>query len=314
MKPRLLIIEDDENLRELLAETLDEEFEIQTAEDGSAALRMGRDFPFDVILTDVRLPGEMDGVEVVSKLKQYRPQAQCVVMTGYADEQVPLRAAKLLVQNYLYKPFDHEELRKALSRCSKSRQTQHFNEGLLNRLLQLPKQLVQNRLKALQTHSMQKLEQVRGEFLQSFYTLIRSRKLLRTTALACWQLFEKVELSYLTARRQDFVGAPVAEWIAALQQARSHMESWAEDQKVQPSEQSEIPQNEFNVLYERIVQGAMAAEHLSSVTVVRVTPLEMREASPALTSFYRFCWDRSYSGGLPAEFELPELAATRGAP
>ena len=112
MKEHILIIEDDESFRETLTLLLEKKGYLVTgASDGHQAIAAAKSTFFELIVTDVRLPGGMDGIEAVAKIKGIRPTAKTlvIIITGYADEQAAVRALRLGVDDYIYKPFEREQ-------------------------------------------------------------------------------------------------------------------------------------------------------------------------------------------------------------
>ena len=76
MAINILIVDDDQQLRDTLQEMLtDEGFDVMSAEDGFQAVQMVAETEFDLILMDIRMPG-MDGVEALIKIKEIRPKVQ----------------------------------------------------------------------------------------------------------------------------------------------------------------------------------------------------------------------------------------------
>src|SRR6185369_12611417 len=69
----------------------------------------------DIILTDLRMPG-MDGLELLARIKEIRPQTMVIVMTAYGTVKTAVRAMKLGAEDYLSKPIDVEELEVVLQR------------------------------------------------------------------------------------------------------------------------------------------------------------------------------------------------------
>lgn len=109
MKERILVVEDDEFLRDTLQTELElAGYQVTVAADGLAAIERSRQEAFDLIVTDVRLPG-MDGLQALSRLRELQPQARSIVITGFADPQAPVTAIKLKVDDYLQKPFTAEQ-------------------------------------------------------------------------------------------------------------------------------------------------------------------------------------------------------------
>ncbi|MEJ2538577.1 MAG: diguanylate cyclase [Gemmatimonadota bacterium] len=111
---RLLLVEDDEEVRTLLGDYLrSEEFLVSEAENVRDALRELRE-DFDVVLSDLRLAGA-SGQEVVSAVKARWPHTQVVVMTGLQDARVAADALNAGADRYLFKPFGTPELRSHLA-------------------------------------------------------------------------------------------------------------------------------------------------------------------------------------------------------
>jgi DNA-binding response OmpR family regulator len=83
--PRLLIVEDEDNLRELYAEELEEEgYEIIRAENGKTAVDLVKKEPFDLIIMDIRMP-EMDGIEALGKVITQNKKIPVIIYTAYSN-------------------------------------------------------------------------------------------------------------------------------------------------------------------------------------------------------------------------------------
>jgi DNA-binding NtrC family response regulator len=108
---RLLVIDDEEDVREMLEFILSAEgFEVATVDGGLAAVELARARPFDLAITDMRMPG-MNGIETLVALKQRDPSLEVLVVTGYASEQTAAECIRLGAYGYLRKPFEIAELR-----------------------------------------------------------------------------------------------------------------------------------------------------------------------------------------------------------
>jgi DNA-binding response OmpR family regulator len=109
-KARILAVDDQRYFRELIANLLAEEgYEAETASSGEEALRILGRADFDVVLTDLVMPG-MDGSELVHRVKQRNPDQDIVVVTGVVDVATAVEAMKLGASDYLLKPFDRKTL------------------------------------------------------------------------------------------------------------------------------------------------------------------------------------------------------------
>ncbi|MEM8528872.1 MAG: response regulator [Bacteroidota bacterium] len=109
----ILVVEDNTSLREYLQLILAPHYQVETAENGKAALELlaKQKNKIDLILSDIMMP-EMDGYELLHELKnddRYR-HLPCVMLTARADLQDKLKALRIGVDDYLLKPFEEEEL------------------------------------------------------------------------------------------------------------------------------------------------------------------------------------------------------------
>jgi len=110
MKPKILVTEDDQVQRDVIADILlRERYEVTTAVSGQEALKALEQDVFALLLTDMRMP-EMDGLELLRKAKRCRPNIEVVVMTAHATVQTAITAMKEGAVDYLEKPFDKAEL------------------------------------------------------------------------------------------------------------------------------------------------------------------------------------------------------------
>jgi len=107
----ILIVEDDELFLNTLVNLLQREgYQVKTAHNGEEAIELAKDKSFDLIVADIRLPGVMDGIDTVKKVKEIRSNAKTMVIfiTGYADSKAPVRAIQVGIDDYIYKPFELE--------------------------------------------------------------------------------------------------------------------------------------------------------------------------------------------------------------
>ena len=105
-KVRILIVEDDNSLREVLAELMSEQgYEVEAVSSGEQALKKAMEVAFDLVVTDIRMEG-MSGLEALEQMKQHQPDIGSLVVTGYSTEADSIRAIRLGVGEYLKKPFD----------------------------------------------------------------------------------------------------------------------------------------------------------------------------------------------------------------
>jgi DNA-binding response OmpR family regulator len=107
---KVLVVEDEPDIASMLVQGLEEELlEVDLARNGTAALRLSEDLPFDLILLDVMLP-DLDGIEVVRQLRQRRQETPVLMLT--ARDALPdiVRGLDSGADDYLTKPFSFSEL------------------------------------------------------------------------------------------------------------------------------------------------------------------------------------------------------------
>ena len=114
---RLMVIDDEEDLREMLEFLLTGDgFEVACVDSGFAAVELAREQRFDVAITDLKMPG-MNGIETLTALKELDPSIQIIIATGYANEVTAAECVRRGAYGYLRKPFELAELRGLLERA-----------------------------------------------------------------------------------------------------------------------------------------------------------------------------------------------------
>ncbi len=191
----ILILEDEEILRGLIVDTLEDEG-LSSMGVGSAveAVMAAEQFPFDLIVSDIRMAGKMDGLGALEVIKGRLPYLRCVVMTGYADTGAPIRALNIEVDDYLYKPFEPEEL----LRTVKSIRTRGKMFGAFGSWMS---GVLGNNLE----QKLEDLHQARSACFRFLWVAIRS-KILEVQkvdeVLAFWDKLEDVEMGYFRYQLQ----------------------------------------------------------------------------------------------------------------
>lgn len=110
-KGRILIIEDEKSLREVLRILLEEEgYEITAASNGLEGLDYIRNDIFDLVITDIKMP-KADGFEVLRNVKELSPSTIVIMITAFGTTEATIEAMKLGAYNYIHKPFKIEEIR-----------------------------------------------------------------------------------------------------------------------------------------------------------------------------------------------------------
>ena len=131
--PRVLVVDDKDNIVKLLARILTPEFDVTTAEDGTRALGLVAGGEYDVVVSDIRMPGA-DGMTVLHEVRRLHPETEVILMTAYATVQAAVEAMKQGAYDYLQKPFEPEEalllVRRAAERKQLRAQTRELQAAL----------------------------------------------------------------------------------------------------------------------------------------------------------------------------------------
>jgi len=104
-RPRVLVVDDEASIRDLLAKTLAlAEYDVDLAPDGRAALERLRIIPYDLLITDLKMPG-VDGLTVIREARRLKTDLPVIIITGFSNEASAIEAVNLGVSGYLTKPF-----------------------------------------------------------------------------------------------------------------------------------------------------------------------------------------------------------------
>jgi excisionase family DNA binding protein len=104
-RPRVLVVDDEASIRDLLSKTLAlAEYDVDVAPDGRSALERMRLYPYDLLIADLKMPG-MDGLTVIREAKRYKADLPVIIITGFSTESSAIEAVNIGVAGYLTKPF-----------------------------------------------------------------------------------------------------------------------------------------------------------------------------------------------------------------
>ncbi len=118
---RILIIEDDEEMRSLLADFLkDEGYEADSVDNGPDAFQTLAREAFDLVITDIRMPG-LTGFDILSAIKKFQFEIPVIVITAFGGEEVYRRSIARGADGYLEKPIHFHKLRALIRDLVKGR-------------------------------------------------------------------------------------------------------------------------------------------------------------------------------------------------
>ena len=131
---RILIVEDEPNARAALGEVFSARHQVRLAEDYERAEEALRNEPFDLVLTDVVLPGGKDGMDLLPEVRRLHPRTPVVVMTAYGTIEKAKRAMREGAYDFLEKPLDLPRLRAIVDSALRAREETSAAEPLRDAL------------------------------------------------------------------------------------------------------------------------------------------------------------------------------------
>jgi len=134
MKAKILIVDDEADLRNLLTSVLEDHYDVAQASNGAALQKAFSQPPPDVVLLDVKLP-DADGLELLPQVKKRWPETEVIVLTGHGTISMAVEAGRGGAYNFLAKPFENEKLL-ADVKCAIERKEQNQENNTLRRALE----------------------------------------------------------------------------------------------------------------------------------------------------------------------------------
>ena len=112
----ILVVDDESAIRYSITKTLQRVgFQVESAASGEEALQMMGQKNYDVVLTDIRMPG-ITGVDLLSRIKEESPDAIVILLTGYASLDTAVDSLRLGAHDYLIKPSSNQDIRDSVTR------------------------------------------------------------------------------------------------------------------------------------------------------------------------------------------------------
>ena len=124
--PKALVVDDDETIRDSLYELLSESYQCQTAETAEKAFARLEADSYDVVLTDISMPG-LSGLELLGHVRQKFPNTPVIIISGISDQEHAQGLIRLGAFDFLLKPFSLDAVEKSVKRAVEYRR--HLLEG-----------------------------------------------------------------------------------------------------------------------------------------------------------------------------------------
>ena len=136
-RPRILIVDDEESMRDFLSIMLHREgYQVDTAVDGAQAVVHLRDHSYDLVISDIKMP-RMTGLELLAHIKERTPETVVLMVTAFSSTDEAVEAMKQGAFEFLTKPFPGEKLRLTLQRALEFARLTRENRELRSELRQM---------------------------------------------------------------------------------------------------------------------------------------------------------------------------------
>lgn len=128
-RPRILVVDDDENIRTVFQVNLESNgYEVETAENGGEALEKSRRLFFNIALIDIMLP-DMEGIDLLESLHETAPRMKKIIVTGFPTLQNAIDAVNQGADGYLLKPVNVDDLLKTIEeQLRRQREEEKYTE------------------------------------------------------------------------------------------------------------------------------------------------------------------------------------------
>lgn len=280
---RILVVEDDEAMKNILVETLsDDDHQVESALEGTQAIKTFGPGDFDLVITDVRLPG-MDGVEVLAHLKKRAPGIKSIVLTGFASDDVPFRAVKLGVDDYLIKPFSLRYFLTSVNRVLDTEGRKKKKRALVDMLFHL--------FGTPSAPVFDQLSDARWEAFRGLYVGVRSGFLPRRDACALYLRLEDLESRYrallnIEEPAPERIETMLSEYLG-LREYLVKKDFGSLDGEVS---QQALSSSELTSLFEAIKDAEVGLDDLQYAPLLRVTENDEFGKAPELAELKGHLW------------------------
>ncbi len=164
----ILVVEDEAGTLATLSAILEDAgYEVTGLEKGAEALQMIKSCPFNVIVTDIRLP-DIGGLEILELAKEINPEVAVIVMTGYTGIETAVNAVNDGAYAYFVKPINSDEIKTTIANALKQQRLSLENRRLVDDLQQSNKLLFET------NEELKKVTQAKSEFLANMSHELRT--------------------------------------------------------------------------------------------------------------------------------------------
>jgi two-component system response regulator PilR (NtrC family) len=141
-KIRMLIVDDDKEIRNILSIFLAEDggSVVDTAGTGEEAFSKHVNEPYDIVVTDINMPG-MTGIELIKRIRRREDTVEFIIITGYASVDTAIEAVRVGAFDYVVKPFKFDELKIVINNAKDKVILRKTNKELVKKLKDVYKEI-----------------------------------------------------------------------------------------------------------------------------------------------------------------------------
>lgn len=301
MPHKILVVEDSPDMRAVVVDTLEDEddYLVQSASCVQEALKLARKTRFDLLITDVRMPGE-NGIEGFVELKKLHPGLKCIVITGYSDLPPKELAVLVGVSGYLFKPFVLPEFSNLVDQVINDKKWALFYSNVIKNG---PFRALGAIFRALKKDYTQEVNEARNKVFEALFVAISSDRMGALSEKGGESLTQMLprdtanglyfQLDQKDAEYERFLSEPTAEAAKQLRLAYEELyERFAAFIRTSAPllASGRLDRGQFNVLYEGIQSGAVSQRDFLLAPALRSASLSSLRASPELWAMRERVW------------------------
>ncbi len=289
MKWRILVLEDDIDMRDMLTTALQQNpsYEVHQAQLPSWALQVAEKTKLDLIVADVRM-GEMDGIECVRRLRARQPGLRSIIITAYAGEDAPARAIGVAAEDYIFKPFKLGRFLTSVSRVLGREQERSLYDRLRGTLRRGFAWLSSPRpAPAPETPG---LEEARDRAYTAFYVALSANLLSLSDSVIFWDRLDQLERAAQELRATASAAelTDVAKGYCYLHDFLAAAHHSGQRLHGGTRRDDALDTRELTRLFRRVKNGEISCEQLKVASMLRT--IDPRDCPDEVTALYEVIW------------------------
>ncbi|MGE0494483.1 MAG: response regulator [Vulcanimicrobiota bacterium] len=289
---RVLVLEDDPDMRETLVECLEDlDHRVFEAGSGEEAVEIGTKQALDLVVADVRMKNR-DGIETVRILRTTQPQMKAVIITGYAGDDAPGRAIEVGAEDYLYKPFKLAEFKRSVNRVLSQQDDQSAYQKVLGSFRAGFARLKERASNLLLDREMAGVDTIRSKAFRGFYVAIRSELLPSAQARIVWQQLDTLDRRREQLKAETNSAEPLQELGGQYKYLADLLAAVGRSTSVMPrlKGDTELSEAKFAFFFANVRSGAISSEQLKLAPFLYHLDPALRGQSEELQRLYDMTW------------------------